>query len=52
MNCKEFLDCLDAYLDGEMTQPERQAFLAHAQAAPLAARNFAAPKRSAKRSYR
>ena len=31
MNCKEFLDRLDAYLDGEMTQPERQAFLAHAQ---------------------
>ena len=31
MNCKEFLDRLDAYLDGEMAQPERQAFLAHAQ---------------------
>lgn len=31
MNCEEFLERLDAYLDGEMTQPEREAFLAHAQ---------------------
>ena len=35
MNCKEFLDRLDAYLDGEMAQPERQAFLAHAQGLSL-----------------
>ena len=31
MNCKEFLERLDAYIDGEMAQPERQAFLGHAQ---------------------
>lgn len=31
MNCKEFLQCLDAYLDGELAQPEREAFLRHAQ---------------------
>lgn len=31
MNCKEFLERLDAYIDGELTQPEREAFLSHAQ---------------------
>ena len=31
MNCKDFLERLDAYLDAEMSQPERQAFLSHAQ---------------------
>lgn len=31
MNCKGFLERLDAYLDAEMSQPERQAFLSHAQ---------------------
>ena len=31
MNCKDFLERLYAYLDAEMSQPERQAFLSHAQ---------------------
>ena len=31
MNCKEFSERLDAYIDGELTQPEREAFLNHAQ---------------------
>ena len=31
MNCKEFLERLDACIDGEMTPDERQAFLRHAQ---------------------
>ena len=31
MNCKEFMERLDACIDGELTQAERQAFLRHAQ---------------------
>ena len=31
MNCKEFLEHLDAWIDGEVTPAQRQAFLSHAQ---------------------
>ena len=52
MNCKEFLEHLDAWIDGEVTPAQRQAFLSHAQAAPPVARSFATPRPSATRFRR
>lgn len=37
MDCKEFLQCLDAWLDGELAQNEREAFRFHAQNCPACA---------------
>ena len=30
MDCKAFLERLDAYIDGELAPQEREAFLSHA----------------------
>ncbi len=34
MNCREFVDFLMAYLDGELSDAERSAFEQHMQACP------------------